>query len=438
MSSNQKPSLSDLLSRLFDTSSTSFNINVIYNLASLVVLSIGGVLINFLILQLRSETALGIFNQVFAPYLILSQLGVGGVQFSILKHISHVQDDVEKCADVAASALLIIISLSIPICVGMFLGADWFAAFVDSSAVGFGLKLAAPGLLFFTLNKALINIINGLNVMRAYAIFRALRFILIPVVILGIILLDYPDAYLPLSLTITELILLIVMLAYIYRYLLPIRAIRNLRYHIQSHVSYGLRGVMSGVLIEMNTRTDIMVLGYFMSDANVGIYSFVAVLVEGFAQIPYALRWTIDPVIGQHFAREEFQEVSVFAQKIRKNFVLPITLLGCAAILGYPIALTIVQTGLPIKTSWLLFSILMGGAIINARFRPFSGIFLQSGRPGIYSVIIIILVLTNLSLNVIFIQVFGLYGAAIATSIVYLLEASFMLFLPWKIFGIRL
>src|SRR5690349_7530199 len=59
-----------------------FRVEVIWNLASFVILGLSGVLINILIGYAYDASALGVFNQVFAVYIFFSQLAVGGIHLS--------------------------------------------------------------------------------------------------------------------------------------------------------------------------------------------------------------------------------------------------------------------------------------------------------------------------------------------------------------------
>src|SRR5262245_19467502 len=59
-----------------------FGKDVIWNLGSLALLGASGVLINTIIASYQSPASLGIFNQAFAFYIVLSQFAVGGMQFS--------------------------------------------------------------------------------------------------------------------------------------------------------------------------------------------------------------------------------------------------------------------------------------------------------------------------------------------------------------------
>lgn len=76
-----------------------FTGDVAWNIGSLVFLAAGGLIINGVIVSLRGADALGVFNQVYAFYIVLSQIGVGGLQHSVLKQVAYMRDDRDACAD---------------------------------------------------------------------------------------------------------------------------------------------------------------------------------------------------------------------------------------------------------------------------------------------------------------------------------------------------
>lgn len=414
-----------------------FNQDVLWNVFSLAVLAIGGIVVSLIIARWRGPEALGIFNQVFAFYIVLSQIGVGGLQFSVLKYVSYNQDDPTTCADITIVALILVGVISGVIAWGCYALAGWVAGLLESPGVGFGLQLVAPGLVFFSLNKVLIMGLNGLRHMKAYAVFRALRFILIPISIMVIIQLGWPNAYLALALTLTEVILFVGLLIYVNVFLFLMKVSANFRQWFQMHLSFGARGVFSGILIELNTRVDVIMLGYFSSDAMVGIYSFAAIFAEGFSQLPLVLRWNVDPIIGRYFSEENTEQISVLAGKIKKVFYPTMGLVSVLAILLYPILLNLWMPETAILISWSVFTIIMVGVILNAGYRPFGGIMLQGGRPGSYTLFIGGLALSNVVLNMALIPILGVYGAAIATASVYIFEAILIVLSSKKLFGIQ-
>jgi O-antigen/teichoic acid export membrane protein len=138
-----------------------FNRDALWNLGSLAVLGVSGIVLNIVIGYYRGAAGLGIFNEIYAIYIVLSQLAVGGVHASVLKHVSHHQDDRLHCSHITTSALLLGLVLSAAVCVLAYLGRDVASLFPDHPEDVAGLVLAIPGLLFFSLNKILLNALTG-------------------------------------------------------------------------------------------------------------------------------------------------------------------------------------------------------------------------------------------------------------------------------------
>ncbi|MCB0317463.1 MAG: oligosaccharide flippase family protein, partial [Bdellovibrionales bacterium] len=176
-----------------------FSTDLIWNFGSLAVLGGAGIVINIIIASYAGSDALGVFNQVFAIYIFLSQICVGGVHFSLLKEVSYAQDDIEHCARICTSALALSAIISFVICIVSFSLTGVVENLLDSVDVGKGLVCAIPGLIFFSLNKNLLNLLNGLQWMRAFAVFQALRFLGILIEVFVIVLVSQKSWMLALS-----------------------------------------------------------------------------------------------------------------------------------------------------------------------------------------------------------------------------------------------
>ena len=253
--------------------SKKFSSDLVWNITSLGILGISGIVINVFIARYYGSNFLGVFNQVFAVYILLSQFAIGGIHFSTLKHISYNQNKISIVAEITISALILCIALSFPISVVTFFIRHSISYLFGSPNVGFGIMIITPGLIFFSINKILLNVLNGLNLMRAYAIFQAIRYILIMLSIIGMYKLSYPGKYLSASLSLAEFLLFIFMIFYLYSFVIPIRKSIIRKKWLNKHFSFGLKGFMSGALSELNTRIDIITIGYFLNDSMVGVYS---------------------------------------------------------------------------------------------------------------------------------------------------------------------
>jgi O-antigen/teichoic acid export membrane protein len=430
--------IKEIIQRISKGVNSRFNRGVIWNISSLGVLAVGGILLDAIILKFSDAETLGVFNQVFSIYLILSQIGAGGIQFSVLKSVSHNQEDKIECARITTSGLVLSGIVSTFIVLLAIILAGPVGIMLDSTAVSEGLRLALPGLIFFALNKVLINAINGHRHMRAYAVFKALRYVFILGIAGGIILLELPNIYLSISLFLSEVFLFIPMLLYVNLKLYSIFKVKNIIEWFKPHLVFGLKGFMSGILITLMIRIDVLVLGYFSSDEVVGIYSFAATVATGFLQIPFAIRWNVDPIIGDYIAKGELKKVEEISKKIRRVFFPLMIVVGILAVALYPIMMAVINSDSSNNVSWAIFSIIMIGVTAGASYSPFIGIFLQGGRPEVHTFLVGGLAALNAILGIILVPVFGIYGAAISASTINILSALSIKYFSKRILSIQL
>lgn len=412
-------------------------VDFLWNVGSLAVLGVSGIVLHAIIGRFAGAGALGVFNQVFAFYIFLSQLGVGGIQFSVLKHVSHHQDESQKCAEITLAGALLAAGLSGLVALVAFAGSGLAGQLMQSPGVAAGLAVAAPGLVAFAVNKVLVGAINGLHHMRAFAVFQAARVVLLVSGVAWIVAAGWPADRLAAALTFAEWTLLVALAIYVHR-VLPLFPAGGLRPWFREHLSFGSRGFLSGALIEANSRVDVLVLGLFRDDRVVGIYSFAAILAEGFAQLAYVVRRNLDPLFGDCFARGDKERIERYARQVKRVFFPTMVLIGGVAIWLYRPALGLVVPGRGFTDSAPVFAILMVGVVANALYRPFLGLLPQGGRPGAYTLLISVVILVNLVGNVLLIPTLGMTGAAVATAVALLVEAGLAWLAARRLFGIRL
>lgn len=195
--------------------------------------------------------------------------------------------------------------------------------------------------------------------------------------------------------------------------------------------------MLSGSLIELNTRTDVLILGLLLPDRVVGYYSFAAILAEGFAQIPFAVRNNVDPLIGDYFAKAQPERITDLARQIRRYFVPALALLGVGSILAYPLVYALAAGNDGLTESWLAYALLALIQVAVAAYSPMRGLLLQAGMPGTYTLIMLATFVSNALLNFLLIPVYGIVGSATATSISVVLEIALIVFTSRR-HGVRL
>lgn len=400
--------------------SGSFNSGVIWNMGAFALMAIIGVLMNVLILRFYSNEALGVFNQVYAIYILLSQLAVGGVHLSVQEMVPRLSNNL-KDVEEAVSTALVLALLSALVVVGLSLPmTNTLADLLSSEGVAKALPLALPGLLFFSLNKVLISGINGIRHMKTFAALQLSRFVLMLPVLLYLAIDGAEPEYLGLVLSVPEPVLFLLIL-FLRRSWMPGPQTLQKRETIRRHFQFGNKALTGNFLLDVNTKVDVFILGFFLDDAAVGLYSFAATVAEGFMQLPVLLRNNFNPVITAAYKKGN---TALFEKVLKQNIVAfykMLAPLGLLSILGFPLL-----PWLSGSSDWLsislIYAILLLFLCLSAGYQPLLMLFNQCGLPGLQSTFIFWIFLANLLFNLALVPILGVYGSALGTGLSFLVQ----------------
>ncbi|GAF75436.1 unnamed protein product, partial [marine sediment metagenome] len=201
---------------------------------------------------------------------------------------------------------------------------------------------------------------------------------------------------------------------------------------------FGGKSLAGGTIGVINTRVDVLMLGAFLSDKAVGIYSFAAILAEGFNQIPNIFRVNYDPLITKLVVRKQLEKLRLIIRKFLKQWPPVSIIIGILAVILFPMFVKIITNDPEILRGWIVFTILIVGVIFKSGYSVFWRIPSQSGYPGYQTALIIFVTLSNILLNYLFIPQWGIYGAACATSISFLLSVLCLKTIVKKLLGIKI
>lgn len=402
-----------------------FGRDVSWNMGSVAVLAVAGILISGVIGRYYGAAALGMFNQVFAVYNVASQISVAGLQLSVLRYVSEHVRDKAMCSRVFSSSIPIILLTSILVGGALVLMRSGIGALLHSPAVSSGLLVVVPGMVFFAVNKIFMAVLNGHRRMRAYAIFQALRYVLIVLILACMTALKARATILPLILSGAEVLLFVPLLAYTLA-LVPMVSPRQWGEWPRRHLTFGLRVLPGSVLTDLNTRIDILMLGMLATDRVVGIYSLASMVIQGIARIPFILMANVNPIISRKYFEGRFDDLRNLVKQGKRLFYAGMGIVAVIAAAGYPLFVRLfVGTG-EFNESWPLFSILMLGMALAAGYLPFNMMLNQTGHPGTYTALLVGIVATKVLLNGLLIPPLGAYGAAIASGSTYILGVLYL------------
>lgn len=401
------------------SSARRFQAALVWNFGSLAVLGVSGIALNALIGALYDEAALGVFNQALAAYIFFSQAAVGGLDRSVLKEVAACAGERARVSAIVAAGLVPTALLAALVTLAFWFARAPIGAWLESPGTAEGIAWAAPGLFFFALNKVLLATVNGLSRMRAFAVYQALRYVLILAALGGFALLDRERAHaahLAGVFSFAEAVLFLVLALEVW---LQVRGplARSWTERIRPHLDYGLRSVGSGVLLELNARVDVLMIGWFMTDRDVGVYTFAAMIVEGVYQLLVVLQNLYNPILARGLAARALGELHATIQRGKRRTYLGMLAVAALAVLLYPLALALLTDKPGFAESVVPFRWLLLGIVLCAGYIPFAQTLLMAGFPGTHTLYMVLTVLINVVGNALLIPKHGLAGAAIATSL---------------------
>jgi O-antigen/teichoic acid export membrane protein len=405
-----------------------FTSDVTWNVGSLALVGLAGIGLNIVIVRYYGSGTLGAFGQVFAFLMIAGQTAVGGVVFGILHYLPRSEIAGSGRHAIFVSALYATIGLSAAVAVAVWFLGDIFGAVVGSPATGTGLKLASPAVFLLAINKVLLFALNAQRAMRAFAVGQMLRMLFYLLGALILIAMSADAIFLPLSLTIGEFLLTGFLITATRRHFSFSPRMFDSAW-VTRLVKYGRDGFFIGLLFDINLKVDVIMLGLFLDDTAVGLYVFMAMFADGFAQLPVILQNNLNPLLSRILHEKPIGSIRAYLVPLHLYFVPVMVLLAGIATLIVP-ELADVLTGDPTYgDAWPIFAILAAGIAITSGFSPLLFVLNQAGRPDLQTALLAMSLVFNVVGNAILIFIFGLVGAAIATSFATLLSVPTLILL---------
>lgn len=411
------------------------SLDIAVNLVSLLFMAAAGLLLNAAVGRIYGASILGIFNIVFAIYIFLSQFGSFGIQYSTL-HFIALASDRDAVANAARTGLKVTLIASSLVTLMAWHALPVVCALYAFDGIETAFLLSLPGLWCFCQNKVLLGILNGMSHMKAFALFQSARYLFILVTLAILVWSGQDGRYITLILTVAEGLLLPGLILYVRFVVGPFRPSGHSG-GMARHVSFGMRAMPSGIMGELNTRVDVLLLGFMLGSVQTGVYSIAILLAEGIGQIVTIIRNIISPRLAALVLQRDQPALRHLFRTLG---------LGTAAFMG--LAGAVLCLIFPTIDHYLLFDqfsealgplvILIAGLVLSAPVMIFASILSQGGRPGMFSLFMCAGLAANILFNIIGINLGGMAGAAIGTSLAFLCAAGLLVLMTRQLFGLRL
>jgi O-antigen/teichoic acid export membrane protein len=197
--------------------------------------------------------------------------------------------------------------------------------------------------------------------------------------------------------------------------------------------------MLSGMLLELNTRVDVWMLSNIKGDERmVGTYVVALQVVEGIFQLLIVLQSNYNPVIAQHVAERRLPELEVVIARGKRYTYLLFGAIALVAIPLFPWAVEVLMGNPEYRAGWLPFGLLIGGIVVSAGYQPFFQTLLMANRPGWHNAFMLATLLANVIGNGLLIPRYGMEGAALATAGSFVVSVFVLKAIVRRQVGVRL
>lgn len=410
--------------------------NLIYSsVASLVTIG-AGFGIQFLVTGHYGLDNLGIYAQAIAFCNILSTVAVFGLDTVAVKNIAQNRGDGSGINRALSSLLGLTAIISLFIFIVSGLAVYFFPSFISNAQVQRALFILLTTIPFASLNKILIATVNGLFKMKGYSILQICRYIGILSLLFVISAFKLNFIYIFFAYLLNEAALLLITMGYLLWLGLRLD-FSGYKTYAKEQLTYAASIFFLMLLNILFGNIDIIMLGYFLPNKEVGNFGFALNIAKGFLLLPSIIQININPLIAQHVKDKNIGTLSKIVNELFRKNLLFVLAAAAGILIIYPI--------IPYKISHIeaplvnvtIFSILILGFSVFSCYGFLGGFFVMAGRPK-YQIMILVINITVLAASEpIFLLITGNpIGAATAIAIAYIVGAFGLRYFIKKVYSI--
>ncbi len=430
--------LNNFKNQIYFFKSNKFSKDVFYNIISTVIISFSALLINIIIGNHYKIENLGIFNFVYSIYMILGIIAVFGVTDSIIRYTAEYKDKIGFLNELVSAGFILVSITSLFVAISLLLFLHYLPQIFPNADVIKALTPIVLSLPFLSVNKIFFSLLNGTRRMIVYALSLSLRSILIVLFIYFSIIFHKSIYFVIFAFLIAEIIIFIWLILYTINFIKIKFTINNIKYWVKTHFLFGSKSLLTNSVGEVNTNVDILMIGYMLGNYYVGVFSFASTIAKGILLIPGIIQLNFNPIISHLWVNNEIETLKSHIKKILKiNFglMLFIVILACIA---YPLLIYFFMNDAVYWQSLSIFYILIVGVFVLSVFYFVGAIQSMAGFPEVQLMIVSIVCVFNVIVSCVFIYLLGVNGAALSTSMSFVLVIILLLKNSKKKLGIEI
>lgn len=374
-------------------------------------------LFNFVLARRFGASAVGAFALATTVVMVLSMLARLGFDRAIVRFVaSALARGMPGVASRTFRNLLVLVSSSgALLSAGLYFGSDLLAVVVfQKPHMAQAFKLASPAVLLFGMSLLCAEALRGLKRIWQFALLRHVAVYLFALLALLALGRGAEGGQLAIiAFSAGCLLATLLGLAMTRRYFPSATAEQPVL--LGALLTVSLPMLFSNSMGMVISWSDVLMLGRYVSEAEVGVYSIALKLAFGVSIVLNAVNSFSTPKFAEiHAAGQPRQLEAIMHQTTKLLFYTTVPLLAVLALAGKPL-LGLFGEGFELGYPAML--VLLGGQFISAVSGPIANLMQMSGLERQFLAIVTVLAAVNVAANLVLIPLYGILGAAISSAV---------------------
>jgi len=409
-----------------------FDVGITF-LASVVSLPLGFV-ISVALGRYLGAGDLGLYRMASTIYGIATLVAAMGIPAAMIKYVAEFKDDRTKFNQIVSSGVITSLFLGIGFVALFYFSSGIFTGIFDMPGLSGLLKILSPVFPFALVGGALLGLLNGLREMKKYAAATIIQSVLMVIVTVALIYWGFGVAGAVIGIILSS-VGSCIFLIWICREYFNI-TLEGYTQTTRKLLGFGSQIFGANAINMINYQADIVLVGYFLTATDVGYYAVAVSLSRFLWLIPQAIQQITYPATSEYWAKNNHSALQTIIDKSMKYTTCVLLPIGLGVGFFAKDIITMLFGG-EFGYSVLPLRILIIGTVINgAMQRPVGSILYSIGMPGLNLKIFASAAMTNIILNLMLMPYLGIAGAAIATTVSFLLITFLILLYTTKMIKI--
>lgn len=404
--------------------------------------ALSGYAFTILVFRWAGKGGYGMFELAFTALMMITVVGRLGLESASVKYASSfmVKGEHGKVVRLYSLSALVILLVSSILAAGLYVFAEPLASYFDSESLDLGFKgmaLAIPGFALIQLNA---ETLRGLKRMTDFSMLQNGSLFLLAAGFFAVYASDHASGWDAVrSFTYAVYVLLIVSFLFLFkRWKTDLNLAKPRATQFKVVLRSAIPMLISGSLYLVMSWSDTLMLGYFMTEGDVGLYRFVFKMATLITFSQFAINSMAAPMISGFSTHKDVGGL--------RKIIHQIAWVNLALSLPIFIVFTIFPTWVletagdgDMSSGVITLQVLAIGQLVNALCGPVMYTLNMSGYEKVSQNIMLWTALMNIVLNLVLIPMIGILGAAIATTVsmvAWNVVAGFKVFQFFKIISL--